>query len=216
HVEPRRRNRPLLGPAGEPTMQTHLCLLPNQFRTYVGYVFCCLVSLSLIGIRAFFVSFLELPAFAHSLNPAAPGAGGPGFASHSSSGTASYLPLYKTKEKSDDDDPHHHSNHRNGNAYPSRRYLVLLEVEAQGCRPAQPFRRVFDPLGLGRHRGPKQLRIRIDDDFYDGGKSRSLWRAASGRRRTIEPKVVLVEFAAMAWRVGWVAVLLWVVLNRRG
>lgn len=233
-----------LGPAGEPTMQTHLCLLPNQFRTYVGYVFCCLVSLSLIGIRAFFVSFLELPAFAHSLNPTAPGAGGPGFASHSSSGAASYLPLYKTKEKSDDDDPHHQSNHRNGNGYPSRVSSLTASRPRTNSHAAasslpstttttsgtssswkskrkgagQPNHSAASSTrwGWGGTGGPKQLRIRIDDDFYDGGKSRSLWRAASGRRRTIEPKVVLVEFAAMAWRVGWVAVLLWVVLNRRG
>ncbi|PKS09898.1 hypothetical protein jhhlp_004521 [Lomentospora prolificans] len=217
---------------GEPTMQTHLCLLPNAFRTYVGYIFFVVVSLSLIGIRAFLVSFLGLPAFAHSLNPSSGGPPGSSFSS-------SYLPLHK--EKRDDDDPHLNSS-SSSNTHPKRLSSLSASRTRNPVSSADYVAR--DPAsssssasssaswkskrknpkgGVGSSRwgwggtgGHKQLRIHINNDFYDSGKSRSIWRAASGRRRTVEPKVVLREFGAMSWRVGWMAVLLWAYLNHRG
>ncbi|KEZ42299.1 Cell division control protein [Scedosporium apiospermum] len=222
---------------GEPTMQTHLCLLPNQFRTFVGYGFFVIVSLSLISIRAFLVSFLGLPAFAHSLNPSS----GPS----PSSSSSSYLPVYK--EKRHDEDPPTYSSSSNS-SYPNR----LSSLSASRTRnPVSSADLARDPTtttsssstsstssstpsawkskrksskfasssssrwgwGGGGH---KQLRIQINNDFYDSGKSRSLWRAASGRRRSVELKVVVREFVAMAWRVVWMAGLIWAYLNWRG
>jgi ethanolamine phosphate phosphodiesterase len=46
------------------TIQTHLCLLPNQIATYTKYVFAVIVSLVLLIVRALLVSALGWSSFA--------------------------------------------------------------------------------------------------------------------------------------------------------
>lgn len=161
---------PLRG--AEPTIQTHLCLLPNQFRTYFSYIYLALVSLTLLTARALLVPLLALPAFAHSLAPRRPAA----------------LPRYK--EKRDDDRPRHRSLSRSSSASSSKGRRKKWGWPGQ----------------------QKELRIRVYDDFYDGGKSRSLWRAAPGRGK-LDLGVVGRELAATGWRVTWVVLLFWGWLN---
>ncbi|UKZ75355.1 hypothetical protein TrVFT333_003036 [Trichoderma virens FT-333] len=62
------------------TVQTHLCLLPNQLVKYMNYVAFCLFSLIILAVRAFFVPVLRLTPFA--LPPERRGVG---------------LPIYKEK-----------------------------------------------------------------------------------------------------------------------
>ncbi|KAM0262933.1 hypothetical protein ACHAQJ_001528 [Trichoderma viride] len=55
--------KPLPG-SPEKTVQTHLCLLPNQLVKYMNYVAFTLFSLILLAVRAFFVPILHLTQFA--------------------------------------------------------------------------------------------------------------------------------------------------------
>lgn len=158
----------------EATIQTHLCLLPNQFRTYFSYVYLALVTFTLLAARALLVSLISLPAFAHSLSSPFP--------------RRHALPRYK--EKRDDDRPRHRSLSRSSSSSSSR------SRRKKWGWPGQQ----------------KPLRIQVYDDFYDGDKSRSSWRAAA-RRRRVDVRVVVTEFAATAWRVVWVALLFWGWLN---
>lgn len=66
----------------EATLQTHLCLLPNQIHTYMTYIFLGVVSFALLAVRALLVPTLHLTPFA--LEPEA--------------GSMSALPLFKDKE----------------------------------------------------------------------------------------------------------------------
>ncbi|KAG9258154.1 calcineurin-like phosphoesterase-domain-containing protein [Emericellopsis atlantica] len=47
-----------------PTVQTHLCLLPNQLHTYMRYVGFIIVSLVVLAVRAMLVPVLNLQPFA--------------------------------------------------------------------------------------------------------------------------------------------------------
>lgn len=53
-----------LNPANQPTLQTHLCLLPNQLATYLRYVTFALLSVAVLAVRAFLVPVLGLTPFA--------------------------------------------------------------------------------------------------------------------------------------------------------
>ncbi|KAH0492491.1 hypothetical protein TgHK011_007441 [Trichoderma gracile] len=55
--------KPLPG-APEQTVQTHLCLLPNQLSKYMNYIAFTIFSLIVLAIRAFFVPVLRLTPFA--------------------------------------------------------------------------------------------------------------------------------------------------------
>lgn len=168
--------RPLRSP--DETVQTRLCLLPNQFRTYFSYIYLGLVTLTLLSARALLVPLASLPAFAHSLNTPFP--------------SPSLLPRHK--EKRDDD------------------------VRSRPRKGSRSLSRSSSRSSKGKRRkwgwpGQKPLRIQVYDDFYDGGKSRSIWRAAPGRRRPVEARLVGTEFAATVWRVVWVVLLFWGWLN---
>jgi hypothetical protein len=56
--------------AGQPTLQTHLCLLPSQLSTYLRYVTFAVICIAVLAIRAFLVPILGLQPFA--LETAAP------------------------------------------------------------------------------------------------------------------------------------------------
>lgn len=55
---------------GTPTLQTHLCLLPNQVSTYLRYVSFAVFCIALLAMRAFLVPILKLTPFA--LEPSEP------------------------------------------------------------------------------------------------------------------------------------------------
>lgn len=48
----------------QPTLQTHLCLLPNQLSTYLRYVTFAVVSIAILAVRAFLVPMMGLKPFA--------------------------------------------------------------------------------------------------------------------------------------------------------
>ncbi|KAG5921293.1 hypothetical protein E4U42_005918, partial [Claviceps africana] len=85
--------RPLPG-SPDTTVQTHLCLLPNQFRTYTKYVLFVVVSLLLLSARAFLVPVLHLTPFA--LEPETSPRGGP---------SSLLLPTHRDKLKVEPPEP---------------------------------------------------------------------------------------------------------------
>jgi predicted MPP superfamily phosphohydrolase len=87
--------RPLLI-TGQPTLQTHLCLLPNQLATYLRYITFAVLCIALLTIRAFLVPFWGLTPFA--LDPTDTYYPPPPPSSSSAHGRKkSILPVFKTK-----------------------------------------------------------------------------------------------------------------------
>ena len=120
---------PLL-PANQPTLQTHLCLLPNQIATYLRYASLALLSLVLLTARAVLVPFLGLQPFA--LDPAdrpprlAVGGGG--------GGGGGLLPVFKAKvEDYDGYALPYHNQHRSFSA--SSSHVLSSRSAANGAVP---------------------------------------------------------------------------------
>lgn len=192
--------RPMPG-SPKTTLQTHLCLLPNQFHTYMRYVLFAVLSLGVLAVRAFLVPALNLTPFA--LEPERGGAaGGP---------SSMLLPVFKDKAEPPETPRgagSHSSSHgmssssANGSA---RRWAGKKIGGGKGGGGARRWGWADDYGANGR--GP---RINLDADFYDDGKK---WKAGRGQHVVA---VITREFWTTAWRVVWMVGLLWVHLTRKG
>ncbi|KAG6099395.1 hypothetical protein E4U31_004406 [Claviceps sp. LM219 group G6] len=206
----------------EMTLQTHLCLLPNQFRTYMKYVTLVTISLILLCIRAFLVPVLHLTPFAlepESATPAAyKAASSFSFSSSSSSFGSSVLPMYKdkTQTKAKSEPPER--------AYTPPRGSAGAAASSSGMRgeftsagitsdssarwtskKSRSSQRWAAGMGAAAGVGP---RIHLQDPFYDGGKS---WKSGRGRR---ELGVCVREMWTTTWRLVWMTGLFWMYLAR--
>ncbi|KAI8312851.1 hypothetical protein K4K61_009485 [Colletotrichum sp. SAR11_59] len=188
--------KPLPG-APEKTLQTHLCLLPNQLATYAKYVGFIFVSVVAISIRSFLVPVLNLTPFA--LEAEQP--------------NGAILPTFK--EKVEDEETY---NMRSTSASSGTRYQTNSSSRTRsgslmnGSAPLPPPKTKQKKQGWG-HRTP---RIEIfQDDFYGAGKPRLTWKAASQRSRTTVGRVVR-EIGFSTWRVTWMVVLFWSYLAYKG
>ncbi|KAI8254283.1 hypothetical protein K4K58_006474 [Colletotrichum sp. SAR11_239] len=188
--------KPLPG-APEKTLQTHLCLLPNQLATYAKYVGFIFVSVVAISIRSFLVPVLNLTPFA--LEAEQP--------------NGAILPTFK--EKAEDEGTY---NMRSTSASSGTRYQTNSSSRTRsgslmnGSAPLPPPKTKQKKQGWG-HRTP---RIEIfQDDFYGAGKPRLTWKAASQRSRTTVGRVVR-EIGFSTWRVTWMVVLFWSYLAYKG
>lgn len=150
-----------VGPDGKPipgspeaTMQTHLCLLPNQFHTYMTYIFFGLFSLALLAVRALLVPTLHLTPFALDAESFTSG---------------STLPMFKDKAEP----PEYLNGRRSASAATSS------ANGAMGWTAKKNNRRGAGWPGLGNGSGP---RIKLDNVFYDEDKTwkASRGRAAVG------------------------------------
>lgn len=215
------------------TLQTHLCLLPNQLATYArygGFAFVCFVMLA---IRAFLVPVLGLQPFA--LEPEKPRA---------------VLPTFKAKRE--DHDTHKYPNghgvgssassyhstpNRSGTRDRSASFTPGFKANglAAQARNASPKRPVGNAKGLGRHNsnreknrgskwgwgeGPKiEIDLGEEDEYYyDAGKSR--WKASAVRRGGVVSRgnlrLMARELWTTAWRVLWMVGLYWMWLTWKG
>jgi hypothetical protein len=189
---------------GKPTLQTHLCLLPNQIHTYMKYVSFIVVSLVLLALRALLVPVLQLTPFALAPEAPTPKKGG-------------FLPRYKDKKL----DPPDHPSYGGGGGGTSAHRFPSAAARARGSSMSngsgnssqwQAASRRDKRWGWGD--GP---RIRLDEEYYypDAGKGKGDdAKGAMGARRTVG--VVGREMLTTTWRVAWMAVLFWVWLSRRG
>ncbi|KAM3433800.1 hypothetical protein MY4824_005794 [Beauveria thailandica] len=216
--------RPMPG-APKTTIQTHSCLLPNQFHTFMRYILFCFLSLGVLAVRAFLVPTLNLTPFA--LEPERSGGGGGG----SSSSSYSLLPMFKDKAEPPESSRMHGST-THGMSSTSRLSAGTSTVSrsnmtSNGSSAARwPAKKSAGKggagggsRGVGRRwgwgddysggggRGP---RIKLDTDFYDDGKQ---WKAGRGQQVV---KIITREFWTTAWRLVWVTGLIWVQFTRRG
>ena len=189
--------KPISG--SESTMQTHLCLLPNQLHTYKQYITFLIISLVLFSIRAYLVPIFNLTPFA--LEP-----------DSLYNATSGSLPTYKDKVEPPDLRSSTSPIAQAGSSatgFPSR-----LRSSSSGLTSNGRWSASRKP-SLGRKGwGVANAGPRIDlssHDFYTA--DRKGWRAGTGRRML---GVVGWEMLTTSWRCIWMVVLFWVYLNRNG
>ncbi|KAI5859662.1 hypothetical protein GGS23DRAFT_309117 [Durotheca rogersii] len=224
---------PLPGSPGT-TLQTHLCLLPNQLSMFMTYAALGALTVLVLIVRAFLVPVLNLQTFAL----------GPG--QRPSSAAAALLPIFKAKdERSGDGD---------GSAYdtrpvtsstssskfpsaraPSTRTRGQSISSSNGTAPPQrggaslpssaSASSAKGKWGWAQSRGPR-IEIRKDAYYDDGGRGARLgrggaWRPASSSspsslRSRGAMGVVVREILTTTWRVVWMALLFFTYLAYRG
>ncbi|KFH43345.1 Cell division control protein-like protein [Hapsidospora chrysogenum ATCC 11550] len=175
--------------APETTLQTHLCLLPNQLRTYMRYVGFIIFSLAVLAVRAMLVPVLNLRPFA--LDPSEE-------ATLAVNGGGGLLPTAsRAKDKLEP---------------PDLQQSGLSASAASGWGPRtrssslRPNGRWQSSKRGARLRPGGGPRINLDEGFYDTRRGRTDGRRVLG--------VVGREMWTTTWRVAWMAVLFWVHLAR--
>ncbi|KYK57546.1 cdc1-like protein [Drechmeria coniospora] len=189
--------RPMPG-SPEKTLQTHLCLLPNQTRTFLQYATYAILSLVLLSIWAFLIPILRLQPFALEAEK------------HRPLG----LPMFKDKDKAKSEPPDH-SAHVD---LPLRMYAVATSAvrsssagPTEGARWSSKKSRQTRRWGWGG--GVEGPRINLDDAFSYDSSSDKAWRRRRGRRTL---RALGRELWTTAWRVAWMSVLIWAYLAKQG
>ncbi|KAL2270202.1 hypothetical protein VTJ83DRAFT_2386 [Remersonia thermophila] len=233
---------PSLGgvPPGQPTLQTHLCLLPSQLSTYLRYVGFAVACVAALALRAVLVPAFGLTPFA--LDPAAAQASSfrhyyhaYAASSHASrrgrgNSRAAILPLYKVKQEDYDEyalppsgllspkgtvtaaavPGHHHK--------PPASASLSSSLPGHGRRKSKSGGSGGGKWGWGgRSRAAPRIEIPSEgeeDDFgsgyYHGGK----WKARGrgwGRAGPGQRKVVAKLVAQETWAGVWRV--MWMVLG---
>lgn len=175
----------------ETTLQTHLCLLPNQSHTYMKYVTFCIVSLVLLSIRALLVPVLNLTPFA--LEPEAPG-------------PSSVLPIYKDKAKVE---PPEYTGLGSSAGAASGTRGQASGTNGTNARWTSKKSQNNQRWGQGSENGSGP-RINLKDPFYNGAKS---WKSGKGRG---ELHLLCRELWTTTWRLAWMTVVFWAYVGRKG
>jgi hypothetical protein len=187
--------KPIPG-APETTLQTHMCLLPNSFRTYMKYVFFVIFSLALLAVRALLVPVLHLEPFALAPEPG-----------------SAILPVFKDKAEPPDaaatrmgSTMSSSSNRLNASAMPvSRSTSSSSNGSARwASKKSKNARRWGWAEDMS---GP---RIKLDNDFYEDRKA---WRGGRGKQAI---GAIGREMWTTTWRVAWMVCLFWAHLTRKG
>lgn len=204
-----------LYPGKQPTLQTHLCLLPTQSTTYIRYVLFALFSIAFLTLRAFLVPVLKLTPFA--LEPDnyvhnAPRRGG------------FLLPVFKAKVE----DYEEYGLPSNGfGSSSSRGQNGVAATAARSSHSSKKAHRHHHSSKSstsggkwGWAPGPKiEIPSDNDDDgygykdrgynAYDSGGGGGKWKAAkrsNGPSNKSTVQVVVTEIWTTVWRVVWMAV----------
>ncbi|KXH47974.1 calcineurin-like phosphoesterase [Colletotrichum nymphaeae SA-01] len=184
--------------APKKTLQTHLCLLPNQLATYAKYAGLAFVTIVAISIRSFLVPVLNLTPFAlHDEQP-----------------QGAILPTIKDKVEDDGTYSMHSTSASSGSRFLTGQSSRTRSgsIRSNGATPAPPPRTKLKKQWGAPHRAP---RIEIFADEYGTGMPRLTWKAASQRSRTTIGRVAR-EIGASTWRVVWMVVLFWAYLAYKG
>lgn len=194
--------------APKTTLQTHLCLLPQQLSTYVTYAVLGALTVLILIARAFLVPVLNLQPFA--LDPI----------QHPPS---ALLPIFKAKSEGEDGgafDVKPTSN-TSSSKFPSAR-MSSTRTRGQSisnalgtqARGASPNEKTKGKWGWGQQgRGPR-IEIRRDayfDETWKPAAARSRARAVGSR---IE--IILREIWTTVWRVVWLVLGFFAWLTWRG
>ncbi|KAI1127094.1 hypothetical protein F5Y10DRAFT_243410 [Nemania abortiva] len=191
------------------TLQTHLCLLPNQLSMFLTYAVLGVFSILALVARAFLVPILKLQPFALEPVHAAPSA---------------VLPVFKAKTDADDDDSERErdsmSSATAASNLPSARFAssrtrTAPPPQGRNGATAPPYMSGKDKAkgkmgpgkwGWAQSRGPR-IQIRRDT-YYDGKLRGDPWRPAAARHRPVL-KVVGEEIWTSCWRVVWMVLLVY-------
>ncbi|KAI0539623.1 hypothetical protein GGR58DRAFT_229173 [Xylaria digitata] len=211
------QGKPLPSSTGK-TLQTHLCLLPNQLSMFVTYAILGVLSVLALVARAFLVPILKLQLFALEPIHHAPSA---------------VLPVFKAKADEDDDnalDRDSMSSATSASNLPLARFsstrtrpLSLSQGQWQGqgrnastaaasngTQMTKNKKGGPGKWGWGQSKGP---RIQIRRDTYFDEKT--AWRPVHGRQRTAF-RVVTAEIWTSCWRTAWMVLLFYAWLTWRG
>lgn len=197
--------------SSEPTLQTHLCLLPNQIHTYMKYVSFAIITLVLLAVRAALVPVLHLTPFALDSEPAG----------------SNYLPVYKDKIEPPDystlqtissgTSAHHLPARLSATASRGRSASLISNGSTNGGGAPSKWqsKKSKGPAsrwgwGAEGRGGP---RITLDEAYYDGSKGWKTGGRAGGR---VVLGTVGREMWTTSWRVVWVALAIWAWLAREG
>lgn len=189
------KGKPIPG-SPETTLQTHLCLLPNQIHTYMKYVAFIVLTLVLLVVRALLVPVLNLTPFAIDRAE---------LAAHS----YNFLPVH-AKHKveppiSRSGFPSSPLTSSSTQAWPRARSSSLLADDRwQASKSRQ--KGGHHHHSHHHHGWARSPRINLDEQFYDPSYAR-----AGGKKAL---SVVGREMWTSTWRVAWVAVLFWLYLSR--
>lgn len=212
-----------LTPSSQPTLQTHLCILPNQLSHYIRYVTLAFLCIVLLAIRAFLVPILKLKPFALEPDPSAgsfttilpvfkakvedydeyalPSAGFS--ASH-------FLHGSKTRDRSGsvNSSSHHPGMRPNGlasqarNASPKGKRGHGHGKGSSGHWPGSSW-------GGGRSRGAPRIEIRSEKEEEEEEKTMmGRWKAAPSAKNKKKGTVAvaITELWTTVWRTAWMVV----------
>ncbi|KAF4124956.1 Calcineurin-like phosphoesterase [Geosmithia morbida] len=185
------------------TLQTHLCLLPNQVHTYVKYIGFMVFSLVVLAVRSVLVPVLNLQPFALGPEDVATISGGGVPASSSS-----ILPIASVgttaRDKDKLDPPDVRSGKGRGvssSSWTVRTRSSSLTAKGRWQNQSLGTRsRTAAAMGVGP-------RINVREALYDTGAE-----GVNDRRRAVS--VAVREMWTTTWRVAWMAVFIWVYLAR--
>ncbi|KAI1334317.1 putative manganese ion homeostasis [Xylariaceae sp. FL0016] len=190
--------------AAGPTMQTHLCLLPQQLSTFMTYAVLGVLTVLALAARAFLVPILKLQPFA--LDPV-------------QNTPSAFLPIFKAKTEAEDDDPYDFnstSSFTSASTHPSARTSRArgpslsngLVAQARNAPAKKNDRRGQEKWGWGQSRGP---RIEIRKDGYARADA---WKPATRSKTTLQ--LVAREVWTTSWRVAWMVLLFFAFLTYKG
>lgn len=192
------KGRPIPG-APEQTLQTHLCLLPDQISTFIRYAILAGLTVGSVLTRAMLMPFFHFTPFSLSTEPG--------------SQSSTLLPTYKDKVEDDGSYYMKSTSATSGSA----KYLSRLNdttrtrssslTQSNGSRPSP---RAKSP----RRSKPKHWEPRIDiykDDIYRDEKMRATLSVGVRPRMTIG--LIVRDAFSCLWRVVWVAGLFWAYLT---
>lgn len=177
-----KNGKPIPG-SPESTLQTHLCLLPNQFHTYMKYISFGIVTMIFLAIRAFLVPVLRLAPFA--LEPEK---------------RSTTLPVFKEKVEPPI------SNAGRQNSYGTSSQSSAATTGNRGTRWASKKGKNGQRWGWNDDNGP---RITLDVGYYDSSKT---WKTPQGTGKAVISALGR-ELWTTTWRAAWMTVLFWVYLS---
>ncbi|KAI2777534.1 hypothetical protein F4815DRAFT_481135 [Daldinia loculata] len=204
------KGNPLPG-SPKTTLQTHLCLLPQQLSTFMTYAALGVLTVLILVARAFLLPVFNLQPFA--LEPA----------QHPSS---ALLPIFKAKTEGDDrfaSDMTPSSSRTSSSKFPSARVSSTrprgqsitngLASQTRAASPNTKAKANSGKWGWGQNKGPR-IEIRRDAYYDDKERSSDTWKPASRSRNTLG--VVGREIWTTTWRVVWMALLFFAYLTYKG
>jgi hypothetical protein len=196
------QGKPLATSSG-PTLQTHLCLLPNQLSMFITYAVLGVVSVLALVARAFLVPVLKLQPFALEPVQNAPSA---------------VLPVFKAKADVDDEsefDQDSTSSATSASNLPSARFPSTRtrgSSLSQGLSAQTRNGKSTGKWGWAQSKGP---RIQIRRDTYFDEKTRGdAWRPARHGRSAFG--LVTTEIWTTCWRTAWMVLLFYAWLTYQG